>query len=184
MRARRLRGAASAVTVLALLAPAAASASVAHDAARARTGIAHALKAHWLKPADAARYRRDVTGAVRDVDRLPTLRGRLVASQLGQVATLWDSYTSPRALALFSQLEENLAYLETHRVPEPKTDVTADDGVVYRSFSGKGLEFHPLAEFSALNGLAAAQDADGTRALADALLARAIPRGRGLVWEY
>ena len=100
------------------------------------------------------------------------------------MATLWDSYTSPRALALFSQLEENLAYLETHRIPEPKTDVTADDGVVYRYFSGKGLEFHPLAEFAALNGLAAAQDADGTRALADALLARAIPRGRGLVWEY
>jgi hypothetical protein len=60
--------------------------------------------------------------------------------------------------------------------------VTADDGVVYRSFSGKGLEFHPLAEFAALNGLAAAQDAGRTRARADALLARAIPSRP--VWEY
>ena len=181
-RGRRLAGAAA--VALALLPPAAASASVARDAHRARLGIAHGLEQHWLEPPDAARYRRDVTVALKDVSRLPKLRGRLVAAQLAQVATLPDSYTSPRALALFSQLEENLAYLETHRIPEAKTDVTGDDGVVYRFFDGQGLEFHPLASFSALNALASAQDADGTRALADALVARAIPRGRGAVWEY
>jgi len=183
LRRRLLLGAAT-VTAAALLLPAAASASVARDARLARAGIAHGLSRHWLKPADAARYRRDVTVAVRDVSRLPKLRGRVVAAQLAQMTTLWDSYTSPRALALFSQLEENLAYLETSRIPDPKTDVTGADGVVYRWFDGQGLEFHPLANFSQLNNLAASQDSTDAQALAAALVARAVPHGRGLVWEY
>ena len=184
MTGRRRRLGAAAVTVLALLLPAAASASVARDARLARAGISHGLRRHWLKPANAARYRRDVTVAVRDVSRLPKLRGRIVAAQLAQLTPLWDSYTSPRALALFSQLEENLAYLETNRIPAAKTDVTGSDGVVYRWFDGQGLEFHPLASFSQLNNLAASQDSADAQALAAALVARAIPHGRGLVWEY
>jgi hypothetical protein len=149
-----------------------------------RRGIEHALRQHWLKPADAARYRRDVALAVRDESRLPPLRARIVAVQLSQLTPLWDSYTSPRALALFSQLEQNLAYLETHRVPGGRVDVSDGDGVVYRWFSGQGLEFHPLASFSALDNVAAAHDADATQTLAHALLERAIPRGNRLIWEY
>jgi len=149
-----------------------------------RRGITHALRQHWLKPPDAARYRRDVARAARDQSRLPPLRARIVAAQLSQLTTLWDSYTSPRALALFSQLEQNLGYLETHRVPGRRVDVSDGDGVVYRWFPGQGLEFHPLASFSALDNAAAAHDVDAAGALADALLARAIPRGNRLIWEY
>jgi len=149
-----------------------------------RRGITHALLQHWLKPPEAARYRHDVAQAARDQSRLPPLRARIVAAQLSQLTTLWDSYTSPRALALFSQLEQNLGYLETHRVPGRRVEVRDADGVVYRWFSGQGLEFHPLASFSALDNVAAAHDVDGTGALADALLARAIPRANRLIWEY
>lgn len=149
-----------------------------------RRGIAHALAEHWLKPEDAARYRRDVAWALRDESRLPKLRARVIAAQLAQLTNLWDSYTSPRALALFTQLEQNLAYFETHRIPDTRVDVTDSQGVVYRWFPYVGLEFHPLASFSALANAASARDETKTRALADALLARAIPRGNRLIWEY
>ena len=183
-RRRRAAAVVAAAAAVALLAPGVARATAARDAAGARAGIAHALKRHWLKPADAARYRAAVGIALRDIPRLPPLRGRILAAQLRQMTTLRDSYTSPRALALFSQLTMNVAYLATHRIPEAKTDVVGPDGVVYRWFDGQGLEFHPLAEFAALNDLAARGDAEGAQSLAAALVARAIPRGRGLVWEY
>ena len=176
---------AAALAAAALLAfPAAASAAAARDAALARRGITHAVQRHWLKPEDAQRYRAAVARAMYDIAHLPKLRAGVLTSQLSQATTLWDSYTAPRALALFSQLEENASYLETNRIPPPMTDVADDEGVVYRWFSGLGLEFHPLANFAALNTDAAANDVEATRTLAAALLARAIPRGGRLLWEY
>src|SRR6266550_4033293 len=88
-----------------------------------------------------------------------------VASQLSQVAPLSSSYTSPRALALFSQLETNLSYFETNALPNTRVDVAGDDGIVYRCFPRLGLEFHPLANFGALNNDAATSNTDATRML-------------------
>ena len=178
------RAAAGVAAVLALAVPAVAQASTTHDAAVARKGITHAVARHWVKPDDALRYRTAVTRALRDVKTLPRLRADVIASQLSQMTPLADSYTSPRALSLFSQLETNLDYLETHRLPTVRVDVTDDEGVVYRWFPRLGLEFHPLANFGALNNAAATGDVDATRMLADALVARAIPRDRRLIWEY
>ena len=143
----------------------------------AKRGLAHALQQHWLKPADAAHYRGVLYRAQRDLKTLPKLRAQVIASQLSQLSPRWDSYVRPRALALFSQVETNLDYLETHVLPDTRLDITGDDGVVYRWFPGHGFEFHPLAAFSALNT---------TRdpATADALIARGIPRDGTLVWEY
>src|SRR5437867_8135790 len=86
------------------------------DVVLVRRGVTHALQQHWLKAKDAQRYRNDVAVAVRDLRALPPLRARIISAQLAQLTAVWDSYTSPRALALFSQLEQNLAYLETHRI--------------------------------------------------------------------
>ena len=178
------RAAAGVAAVVALAAPTVAHATSTHDAAVARKGITHAVARHWVKPVDAQRYRAAVTRAVRDVKTLPRLRADVIASQLSQLTPLWDSYVSPRALSLFTQLETNVDYLETHRLPPTAVDVTDDDGVVYRWFPRLGLEFHPLANFGALNNAAATGNVESTRALADALVARAIPRGRRLLWEY
>ena len=183
-RARRLGVALAAVFALALLGAATASATAARDASLARRGVTLGLQRHWLAPDEAQRYRADVTRALTDIGRLPKLRGRVIAVQLQQVTALWDSYTKPRALALFAQLEENLAYLETHIVPPSRIDVADDDGVVYRWFPDKGLEFHPLAAFGALNAAALAQDTERTGMLSAALVARGIPRGNALIWEY
>jgi len=187
LRVRRL-GVALAVTTAAMLAaPLAASAASAHTehvAALTRQGITHAVKAGWVKPADAKRYRADVYLALRGIRFLPKLRGYALAVQLDEMSTLWDSYTAPRALALFSQLHENVTYLRTHRIPTSDTDVQGPDGVVYRFFPGRGLEFHPLANFARLNGLVSSKNTAAAQELADALVARAIPRGNRLLWEY
>ena len=161
-----------------------AAATAARDVSLARRGVTQALQRHWIKAADAQRYRADLTKAQGDLGTLPKLRAQIVAAQLAQLTTLWDSYTSPRALALFSQLEENLSYLETNKIPAGRIDVADADGVVYRWFGAHGLEFHPLASFGALNTSAASQNADATRTLAAALVARAIPHGARLIWEY
>jgi hypothetical protein len=183
--ARRSGAALAAALAVALLVAATASATAARDASLARRGVTLAVKRHWLAPDEALRYRTDVTRALRDISNLPKLRGQVIAVQLQQVTALWDSYTKPRALALFSQLEMNLDYLETHILPFSRVDVADDDGVVYRWFPGKGLEFHPLAAFGALNAAALGQDPDRTATLASALAARGIPRaGAGLIWEY
>lgn len=166
------------------LLPSVAQASTAHDVALARKGLAHARKAHWLKAADVSQFGATLSRAARDIRVLPPLRGRILAAQLSQLTPLWDSYTRPRALALFGQLAVNVQYLETHRIPSSRVDVQDADGVVYRWFPNEGLEFHPLAAFSALNNAAAARDTETTQTMADALVARAIPRGNRDLWEY
>ena len=178
------RAAAAAAALLTLAWAPAASARTHASAELLRRGITHALAMHWVKAPEAARYRRDVNRALWDERRLPPLRSRVIESQLVQLTTQWDSFTSPRALALFTQLEQNLAYFETHRIPSERVDVSDGEGVVYRWFPNKGLEFHPLASFSALANAAGAHDVEKTQALAFALLDRAVPRGRRLIWEY
>jgi hypothetical protein len=178
------RAAAGVAAVIALVVPAVAHASASHDAAIARKGITLAVKRHWVKAPDAQRYRGAVNRAMHDVATLATLRADVVAAQLSQLTPLWSSYTSPRALQLFTQLEVNASYLETHRLPTTSLDITDGDGVVYRWFPRLGFEFHPLANFAALNNDAGAKNVDTTRTLAGALIARAIPRGNRLLWEY
>src|SRR5579884_1293619 len=177
------RAAAGVAAAVALALPGLAKATVSHDATLARRGVALGLKRHWLKAADAQRYRRDVARDVRDTRALPPLRARVIASQLSQLTPLWSSYVAPRALTLFSQLEANMSYLETKRLPATQIDII-DDAVVYRWFPSLGFEFHPLASFGALNLAAASKNTDATSTLANALLARAIPHGPRLIWEY
>ncbi len=174
------------VAVLAaLVVPAAAhAASLRVDAARVRRGLNEAQRQRWIDAQEVATYRANLQLALTDASRLPKLRARVVASLVNEVARQAGSYTSPRARALFTMLETNLGYLEAHVLPTGKLDITGPDGVVYRWFPAKGFQFHPLANFGALNSLVQAGNADGTRQLADALLARAVPRGPALRWEY
>ena len=173
-----------AVTAAALVFPLVAYARASRSAALVKRGITHAVDRGWIKGPDARRYRADVYLAERGIRFLPRLRGDVLEAQLSQVSAIWESYISPRATALFSQLRENVDYLNTHRIPAETLDVRGPDGVVYRWFPGQGLEFHPLANFAKLNALAAKRDGEGTRQLVDALLARAVPRQGTLLWEY
>jgi hypothetical protein len=181
---RRRHSIAVLLGVVALAVPSVAGASPKSDSIRIRKGLTLAQKRHWLKPADTARYRSTVALGLLDTSALPKARVAVIGALLHEIAVQSASYTSPRALALFSMLETNLTYMETHVLPKSRIDIAGDDGVVYRWFGPQGFQFHPLANFGALNAAIAANNTDAIRGLATALVARGIPRGAALRWEY
>ena len=66
----------------------------------------------------------------------------------------------------------------------PGRDAQDEEGVVYRAFPGHGLQFHPLANFAKLNSYLGANRLDEAGLLGLALIARGVPRGDSLSWEY
>jgi hypothetical protein len=144
-----------------------------------------AVKHSPLGPTDKGQARTEIERAVHLIRTLPSGRREHIAVALEQLASFDHRLTVPRALVLLGQLKANDDYFEKHYAPADKTDVVDDDGLVYRYFAGRCLEFHPLAEFGALNARVSAQDEDGARTLADALIARGVyQHGGGIAWEY
>jgi hypothetical protein len=151
----------------------------------ALAAVKKAVAAGRLTRAAAKADRGVIANAVHLARVLPRSRGERVEVALAQVGALGRRLTTPRALAVFGQLRANDAYFARHGVPPGGTDITDADGIVYRYFAGRCFEFHPLADFSALNARVAAKDVAGTQRLAAALMARAVaPPGGGLGWEY
>jgi hypothetical protein len=146
--------------------------------------IAKGIARADLTPTEKADYTAVLARARAEVQHLPAARADLLRTVVADVAAQWRSYTRPRALVLFSTLAFNERWLAEHPAEGSHPDLTADDGVVYRFFWSHGYVFHPLANFAKLNELAANGDDEDASRLAQALLARAIPNGRGLVWEY
>lgn len=169
-----------AAVVVSLVIPAVASgAGVAADARAARAGLATAVKEGAISDADAARYRASLDHALRLVRRLPPGRARALAAVIDEVAGQADRYQAPRALTLFSMLSVNTDYLASHALPRSGIEVTGPDGVVYHAFAGRGLQFHPLANVARLNAHVAGGRDEEARALAAALVSRAVPRADG-----
>jgi hypothetical protein len=149
-------------------------------------GLARAVSA-GLVPADEAAADRAVTlRAAWLWPRLPGSRGAALKDVLDDVAAQAGRYDRARAITLFGMLAENTRYLALHApTGSVHQDITDADGVVYRYFPGHGYQFHPLANFAALNAAVGSGDAARTRRLADALVARGVGTGSGrLVWEY
>jgi D-glucuronyl C5-epimerase C-terminus len=155
-----------------------------HEAKGARAALARSVAAGYITLAEQSDYLGIVNYAATVRDRVPSGRALVLRNVLVQVARP-KSPIGPRALELYRTLEENASYLDTHPLPEDGTDVAGSDGAVYRYFPEQGLEFHPLANASALNALVAEHDAAGASALVDALAARAVDQPNGaLTWEY
>ena len=150
----------------------------------ALTAVKLALAAGRLTAAEARSDRGAIGRSVHLVRVLPSARRARVEVALGQAAALGKRLTAPRAEAVFGQLRANDDYFARRGIPRGGTDITAADGIVYRYFAGRCFEFHPLANFSALNAHAIAKDVAGTERLAAALIARAVPRSGGVAWEY
>jgi hypothetical protein len=152
---------------------------------QALKALAKAVAAGHVSGADASADRAEIARAAGLIRGLPAARGRPIAVALGQIAALGGKLTAPRAVAVFGQLKANDDYFAKHYPPAAKTDVTDADGIVYRYFAGRCLEFHPLANFGALNAHIAAKDVAATQLLADALVARGVYQpGGGIGWEY
>jgi D-glucuronyl C5-epimerase C-terminus len=144
-----------------------------------------ALATSRLDAATAASGRAEVRRAAYLARVLPSGRREHVTVALAEIASFAGRMTEPRALALIGELKANDDYFLQHWAPQPKTDITDADGVVYRYFAGRCFEFHPLANFGALNARVAAGDADGAKRLADALVARGVyQKSGGIGWEY
>jgi hypothetical protein len=105
----------------------------------------------------------------------------LVVEQVAEHAGVYDGQ---RALALFGMLEANAEYLAANPVPRKARDITGADEVVYRFVPARGFQFHPLAEFAALNRHVTQRRSEEAGRLAKALVARGIPEEEALVWEY
>ena len=181
-----MRGLAVVIATLAALAAAAPAAAgqVEADARAAKRGLARAVAAGRLTPESAARYRDAVDRAVVVWRKLSGARAANLAGALHEAAVLAPRYDEPRALAIFAGLEVNTDYFGNHAAPSRTIDVEGDDGVVYRLFAPRGLQFHPLANFAKLNAHAVRKDYEARARLADALLMRAVPTRTGLTWEY
>lgn len=151
----------------------------------ALTGIKRAVAKGWIDRPSAARYRNTVNRAASLIRQLPQARRVPLAANLNQVAQVSATLTAPRASAVFGQLAVNDAYFAKTGPPASHIDVTDADGVVYRYFSGLGFEFHPLANFGALNAKVAAGTVESAQRLAQALVERGVQQpGGGLGWEY
>jgi hypothetical protein len=151
----------------------------------ALAAVRQAVKSGRLDRATADAARAEIVRAGNLVRVLPPGRRLHVEVALREVGELAGRLTRPRARAVFGQLRANDEYFARHRAPKGGTDITDSDGVVYRYFVGRCFEFHPLANFSALNAHIAAKDAAATKLLADELVARGVSRrGGGIGWEY
>ncbi|MGI8606953.1 MAG: D-glucuronyl C5-epimerase family protein [Gaiellaceae bacterium] len=153
-------------------------------AADAREGLRAAVGAKRVSPEAGSRYGAILDRALEGFGDLPLAGAANLAVVLDGVASHSSAYDGPRALTLFSMLEANREHLATNEVPEKPTDITGADGVVYRFFPAGGYQFHPLANFGALNRHVSKGRSAEARRLAEALLARGAPDGRALLWEY
>ena len=151
----------------------------------ALAGIQRAASKGWIERADAARYRNTVNRAAKLIRGLPRSRRAPLAANLHQVAQVAAKLTKARASAVLGQLAVNNSYFARNGPPARRIDITDADGVVYRYMSGYGFEFHPLANFGALNAKVAGGTLESVQRLALALAERGVNEpGGGLGWEY
>jgi peptidoglycan hydrolase-like protein with peptidoglycan-binding domain len=155
-----------------------------HDAAAARAAIAAARGAGRISPPEAAAADAAVAGALNEVGSGRMGAAAAVAAVLRDVATQSHDLDAPRARALYGMLDANVRRFRSGGLPAGPSDIRGRDGIVYRYFAGHGYQFHPLATFGALAAAVTAGRSGEARRIASAMLARAVPVGGTLVWEY
>jgi peptidoglycan hydrolase-like protein with peptidoglycan-binding domain len=179
------------LTADAVVGPTTARALEARLVGRARTdvsaitsGLGAAVAAGRLSKGSAAGFAADVSQALTELDRLPPTRSGALAAVLHDIPPQAAVLDRPRALALFGMLRTNARYFAGRPQPPGRVDTRGEDGVVYRFFPSHGFQFHPLASFARLNQLAQHHRQAEARRLAGALIARAVPVRKALLWEY
>jgi hypothetical protein len=173
------------VSIVALALAVPASASWSSDARAISKGLRLSVKQGKLTRAEARDYHAELRRTRSTLRRLSWTSAANLGSVLHDAATQPGRLTRPRSLVLFSELRLNRRWLREHTMPASGTDVFDSDGVLYRSFPGQGLRFHPLGNFARLNGLVGRGRAEEARRLASALAARGVTSARGAtVWEY
>jgi hypothetical protein len=170
---------------LAVVAPSASSATkLGVEIKNAQRGLDGAVSRGHLDPEAAATYRATLTRAYNVWGKLPSPRARELEGVIRDVAAQWRTYNRPRALTLFAMLDFNTDRLLKFGTLPSGRDAQDEEGVVYRAFPARGLQFHPLANFAKLNSYLGANRLDEAGLLGLALVARGVPRADSLSWEY
>lgn len=154
------------------------------DAAVISRGLGRAVSSGKISRAEASEHRATVRRARATLGRLRGARHAVLARVLNQVRWFAGSYNRPRALTLFSMLDENTRYLARRGLPANETDVRGKGGVIYRVGWGYGLQFHPLGNTIELNRKLTFGTRQAALDHASALAARLVPKSRGAEWEY
>ncbi len=154
------------------------------DATAADTGLAAAAEQGRLSHASAQHFSSMLSDSLSGLEKLSPGRVSALAVVFLEVAYHVDAYDEHRARVLFGMLQANAAYLAKHPPPTERVDMEDADGIAYRYFPGHGFQFHPIAAFSRLNSLAGHGRTAQVERLANALVARGVPTGKALVWEY
>ena len=158
----------------------------ADDARAIERGLTRAVKAKRLTKSQAAHYRGDPQAHARDAPRPPgDAQDHARAGAPPRPAPGARVQRAARARPLLHAGLECALPEEARRCPADGTDVVGPHGVVYRAGWGYGLQFHPLANVGrAERPRRRRARTKQAKALANALIARAVPRRRGAVWEY
>ncbi len=151
---------------------------------RIEQGLDRAVASGRLDRQTANGYAAIARRAVALLPTIPPLRAQTLQGMLTDIGGQTADFTPQYALTLFSMLEFNEQTLATQPLPKSGTDRYGDDGVLYRFVTGHGFEFHPLGNFAALNTLILAGKTDEAKQLADALVARGVPKDGRLLWSY
>jgi hypothetical protein len=154
------------------------------EATTAGRGLTEAVATGRLSTKAAARYQAILADVVSQFDRLSPARSAYLAVVLRDIAVHAPAFDEPRALTLFTMAEVNGDYLAGRKLRSPPADIADSDGVVYRFSKAHGFQFHPLANFAKLNRLAKQGHRKEVAVLSEALLARGVPAGKALIWEY
>jgi peptidoglycan hydrolase-like protein with peptidoglycan-binding domain len=154
------------------------------DASDTLSGVTAARRGDRLSPAQATVVETAVETAVAQVGRVRIGPAAALTGLLHDVAGQADSLDAPQARALGGMVDANVRRFRSGGMPAPLATMHRSDGVVYRYFPGHGYQFHPLASFAALAAVVKAGRSGDARRIADAMLARAVPEGQVLVWEY
>src|SRR5690349_3583863 len=149
-----------------------------------KKGLDQAVSSGQLDQPTADGYAAIADRAVALLPKIPPLRAQTLTGMLKDIAGQSADYSPQWALTLFSMLQLNVQTLASKRLPPSGTDVYDTDGVLYRFVTGHGFEFHPLGEFGQLNTLILSGKTDEAKQLADALVARGVPKDGRLLWEY
>jgi hypothetical protein len=159
------------------------SAGARADAATVQEGLESASGAGRISDASLTHVKKLLDDAVSRLATMPPGRIASVAPVFHEVAAQAAEYNGARALALVSMLKTNVDFRARHKAATQK-DIRDEDGVVYRLFENHGYQFHPIAAFASLNSLARRGNREAVARLAPALVARGVPAGGALVWEY
>jgi hypothetical protein len=154
------------------------------EATTAGHGLTEAVAVGRLSNKSATRYQAILVDTVSQFERLSPARSAYLAVVLRDIALHAPVYDEPRALTLFTMVEANARYLASRKLKSPPADIADRDGVVYRFSKAHGFQFHPLANFAKLNRLAKQGHRQAVARLSEALVARGVPAGQALIWEY